>query len=374
MKTITLTGNYALKGSDLILPQECPRCLFTSDIVKINGEQCEMCDLHDQQKMQEREPWDKVVDRIKRKGKGRKYDCLVGISGGEDSSVLLYLAVKVWKLRVLVLHINNRTNRPQATNNIQLLRDKLNVNFIEYFPAKEEYDNLTDSLLKAGVPDADIANDINMSKLTFKFAIDNGIKTTLNGHSFREEGSSPKAWSFLDATYLKDIYKKHTGKDLYYYDTLSVWDQIHASLIGMYRVSPYHYDGHNRQEVLNILKAWGWQDYGGKHNENIYTAFVGNWLLPRKFGIDKRRTYLSAAIREGNITKEYAREILSKPSEFDLNDLGSRKDHIISLSNMAPIKPRSIYKQTNYKKWKPVFWLLVKLNVVPQSMFNKYCK
>src|SRR5690606_11810284 len=119
-------------------------------------------------------------------------------------------------------------NRPQATNNIQILRDRLNINFIEYYPASQEYDDLTDSLLKAGTPDCDIANDIHMSKLNFKLAKDNGIRVMLNGHSFREEGSSPKAWSFLDTTYLLDVYKKFTGKNLEFYDTLSLWDQIEA--------------------------------------------------------------------------------------------------------------------------------------------------
>jgi hypothetical protein len=81
----------------------------------------------------------------------------------------------------------------------------------------------------------------------------------LNGHSFREEGSSPKAWSFLDTTYLRDVYRKHTSKELYFYDTLSLWDQIHAGLTGMMRVSPYHYADHNRAEIIKLLKAIGWQ-------------------------------------------------------------------------------------------------------------------
>lgn len=355
---------------------ECPRCLFTSDIAKIplNGGQCEYCDLQDALRNQAREPWDKVVARIKRKGKGRKYDALIGISGGEDSSVLLYLAVQVWKLRVLVLHINNRTNRPQATNNIQILRDRLNVNFIEYYPAKEEYDELTDSLLKAGVPDADLANDVHMAKLTFKFAKENGIKVTLNGHSFREEGSSPKAWSFLDTTYLLDIYKRYTGKDLYYYDVLTLWDQVHAGLIGMERISPYHYADHNRAMVLHILRSWGWQSYGGKHNENIYTAFIGNFVLPKKFGINKLRTYLSAHIREGTMTKDFAREILKTDSEFDLNDLGDRKDHLLHLIDSSPIQPRSNFKMTNYKKLKPLLWVLVKMKVFPLTAYKKYAQ
>lgn len=371
----TLTQELTEKVEALKKPIQCRTCLFDSSVVKIESDgDCEMCHLHDQQRNQAREPWEKVLARIKKKGRGRKYDVLVGISGGEDSSVLLYLAVKVWNLRVLVLHINNRTNMPEATNNIRVLRDKLNVNLIEYFPAKDEYDELTDCLLLAGVQDADLANDVHMARLTFKFAKDNGIKTTLNGHSFREEGSSPKAWSFLDTTYLLDIYKRFTRKDLYYYEVLTLWDQIHAGLIGMDRVSPYHYADHGRAEVLTKLKAMGWQSYGAKHGENIYTMFVGNFLLPKKFGIDKRITYLSAAIREGKMSKEYAKDILATPSEFDLNLLGERKDHILKLANLSPIRQRSEYRQTNYKRLKPLFWLLWKFKVLPYSVIAKYCK
>lgn len=375
MKKYTLSQELAEKVEAIHRPTECSICLFDSSIAKLdeNGV-CEYCHLQRALKEQAREPWEDVLYKIRKKGDGRKYDCLVGISGGEDSSVLLYLAVKVWKLRVLVLHINNRTNRPQATNNIQILRDNLNVNFIEYFPAKDEYDELTDSLLKAGVPDCDIANDVIMAKLTFKFAKDNDIKVTLNGHSFREEGSSPKAWSFLDTTYLLDIYKRFTGKDLYYYDVLTLWDQIHAGLIGMLRVSPYHYADHGRAEVISKLKEMGWQDYGGKHNENIYTAFIGNYVLPNKFHIDKRRTYLSAAIREGNMTKKFAKEILETPAGFNLNDLGEKRKHLVHLVDSSPIRPRTDYKMTNYKKIKPLLWMLVKMNVFPLSAYKKYCQ
>lgn len=364
-----------MKVQQLRNPIECKTCLFDSSIAKIMDDgECEYCKLQEKQRNAAREPWDKVLARIKRKGKGRKYDCLIGISGGEDSSVLLYNAVKVWGLRVLVLHFNNRTNRPSATNNIKVLIDNLNVNYIEYFTAKEEYDDLTDALLKAGVPDMDIANDVIMSKLTFQFAKDNGIKATLNGHSFREEGSSPRAWSFIDTEYLKDIYRRWTKKELTLYEVLTPWDQIHAALIGMERISPYHFADHNRQEALKVLKSWGWKDYGGKHNENIYTAFVGNYALQNKFHIDKRKTYISAAIREGRMTKEEGKEMLRDKPEFNLNDLGDRKAHVIHLLNAYPIRSRSEYKSTNYKKWKIVFWILTKFKVVPHSMYVKYCQ
>lgn len=354
--------------------KECSTCLFDSSIAYIHPDgECSYCKLQTELREQAREPFQNVVDRIKKKGNGKQYDCLIGISGGEDSSVLLYLAVHVWELRPLVIHFNNRTNRPEANHNIKLLTERLSVNFIEYFLDKNEYENLTDALLKAGVPDCDIANDVCMSKMMFKAAKDNGIKYILNGHSFREEGSSPKAWSFIDYTYLNSVNKRWNGKNLVNYPLLTVWDQIVGGILGIQQIRPYHYSDHNRSGVLKVLKLWGWQDYGGKHNENIYTAFIGNFVLPKKFGIDKRRTYLSAHIREGKMTKEYAREILKTPADFNLDDLGERKDHLLHLVDYFPIKDRKSYKSTNFKLLKPLFWVLMKVGIFPRTAFKKYC-
>jgi hypothetical protein len=143
----------------------------------------------------------------------------------------------------------------------------------------------------------------------------------------------------------------------------------------MLRISPYHYSDHGRADVIKKLKSMGWKDYGGKHLEHKYTAWIGCNLLPNKFGIDKRRTYLSAAIREGNMTKEYAKEILSKPMEFDLNLLGERKAHILHLADSSPLNmSRAGYSVTNYKKWKPILWVLMKLKIFPLSAYKKYCQ
>jgi hypothetical protein len=354
---------------------ECRTCLFDSSIAKIHSDgECEYCKLQTELRNSSRaEDWPGVLMKIKEKGIKNKYDCLIGISGGEDSSVLAYLAVKVWNLRPLVIHFNNRTNRPEATNNIKVLVDNLNVNFIEYFVDKKEYDELTDSLLMAGVPDCDIANDVVMSKLMYKAAKDHGIKTILNGHSFREEGSSPKAWSVIDYTYLNSVYKHWFGRNLKNYPLLTVWDQIFGAIIGIRQIRPYHYADHGRAGVISKLKEMGWKDYGGKHNENIYTAFIGNYVLPKKFGIDKRRTYLSAHIREGKMTKAYAKEILATPAEFNMDDLAERKNHVLELYNTYPVGSRSDYKMTNFKRLWPVFWVLMKLGIVPQTMYKKYC-
>lgn len=354
---------------------ECKTCLFDSSIAKIHNDgECEYCKL--QKKLSQNadpEEWPIILEQIKRRGRTRQYDCLIGISGGEDSSVLLYAAVRKWGLRPLVIHFNNRTNRKVADQNIRVLVDELNVNFIEYFLDKSEYDDLQDALLKAGVPDADIANDVCMSKLMVKAALDHDIKFILNGHSFREEGSSPKAWSLIDYTYLNSINRRWNHADLNNYPLLTVWDQIWSAIRGIEKISPFHYHHHYRPEIIEEIKALGWQDYGGKHNENIYTAFVGNYLLPRKFGIDKRRTYLSAQIREGKITKEEARKVLKTPAQFNLDDLGKRKNHILNLVNRSPIRPRSDYKITNFKALRPIFWVMMKLGVVPATMYTKYC-
>lgn len=371
-----MTRTHIEDAKKFSLIQECNICLFTEDIAKIHEDGiCEYCKLQDKLRAAANpQDWNPILLKIKEAGIGKQYDCLIGISGGEDSSIMLYMAVKEWGLRPLVIHFNNRTNRPEADNNIRVLTEKLNVNFIEYFVDQAEYNRLCDSFLMAGLQDADIPNDIAMAKLMYQAAKEYGIKYVMNGHSFREEGSSPKAWSFIDYTYLKSVYKSFTGKDLVNYPLYTVWDQVLSGLLSIKQVRPFHYSDHGRKTVLQKLKDMGWRDYGGKHNENIYTAFVGNYLLPRKFKIDKRRTYLSAAIREGNMTKEYAKEILQTPADFDLNDLGDRKDHILRLVNTSPIGLRSDYKITNFKRWKLLFWVLMKLGIFPSTAYFKYCK
>lgn len=355
--------------------RECPRCLFTEDIatIPLTG-QCNYCDLQDKlRESSNPDEWKEVLADIKHAGKDKQYDCLIGISGGEDSSVMLYLAVEIWKLRPLVIHFNNRTNRPEADNNIRYLTETLNVNFIEYFLDQKEYNELCDAFLYAGLQDADIPNDIAMAKLMYTTAKNYGIKYILNGHDFAHEGSSPSAWSYMDAKYVQSVYAAYTGKKLKNYPLYTIWDQIWSGVIGIKQVRPFHFMPYlDRGPILKSI-ARGWKDYGGKHNENIYTAFVGNYLLPLKFGIDKRRTYLSAQIREGMIDKEYAKEILSTPAHFDLNDLGERKNHILNLIK-SPIGNRKDYAKYNFKMWKPVFWLLMKLGIIPKTMFVKYCR
>ena len=353
----------------------CPRCLFTSDIAHIGPTQCEYCDLQDELRKNSVGSFAAKAYGISVAGAGKKYDCLVGISGGEDSSVLLYLAVKKWKLRPLVIHFNNCWNAPEATNNIRVLIDKLSVDYIEYKVAKDEYTLLNRAFVAASVPDADIPNDIAMAKLMDTTAKQYGIKYILNGHDFRNEGSSPKAWSKIDSKYIESVYAWYTeGEKLKNYPLYTFWDQLVAAWRGIKQVRPFHYEAIDRTQILEVLKDWGWKEYGSKHCENIYTEFVGNFLLPVKFGIDKRRTYLSARMREGVITREFAHEMLEASVTFDFTKLGTERDTLLKLaSRMAPV-PRDLYPATNFRKYKFFIWILAKMGVVPHTFFVKYAK
>jgi hypothetical protein len=352
--------------------KQCPRCLFTQDIAVIGEKQCNYCDLHDQLELNSKpEQLGFELDKI-RKHKGQ-YNCLIGISGGLDSSTLLYAAVKLWGLKPLVIHFDNHWNDSIAESNMKGLIKTLGVNAITYYVDKHEYDALNSAFLRAGTPDADIPNDIAMTKLMYDTADKYGIKWILNGHDFRTEGSTPAKWTYMDAKYIKSVYECYTGKELKNYPLFTFWDQIKYALKGIKQIRPFHY-GFDRESVENemIIKT-GWKSYGAKHCENIYTEYIGSKYLPEKFGIDKRRVYLSALIRSGRITKNDALiELENKPC-FSMAKFGNYGLYIIA-DSASKVKDRKLFDHYNFKRYKAVIWVLAKLKVVPWTMFVKYCK
>ena len=348
--------------------------MFTEDFAKIHDDGvCEYCKLQDKLASQAIN-FDCVLSKVKKAGKGKKYDCLMGISGGADSSVLLYLAVKVWGLRPLVIHLDNRWNLDIAQNNMKVITDYLSVPLIVYYPDKQEYDQLNNSFLMAGVPDADIPNDIAMTKLSYETAAKNGIKYLLLGHDLRREGSTPAKWTYMDAKYIQSVYRYWTGKELKNYPLFTFWDQIKYAFKGIKQVRPFHFGDFDRAKVLAHLRAIGWKDYEAKHCENINTEYVGSYLLPKKFNIDKREVYLSAEIRSGLLTKPEARIKLAKEVTFDLDKLGHRRDEILSMVERSGIGSRDEYPRYNFRRWKVVIWLLAMFKVVPYTFYKKYAQ
>lgn len=353
----------------------CTRCLFTSDFATIHDDGvCEYCNLHDTLEANAHpEELPRIIETIRRKGKGKEFDCLMGISGGLDSTLLLYCAVRKWKLRPLVIHFDNGWNTPAAESNMKQITELLGVPVIVYKPNKIEYDNLNRAFLHAGVPDADIPNDIAMTKLMYDTAHKYGIKWILNGHDFRTEGSTPAKWTYMDAKYIQSVYDYYIGfhSPLKNYPLFTFKDQLLAGIRGIRQVRPFHYITNREDMEAELKHEIDWQDYGGKHAENVYTEFIGSYVLPNKFGIDKRIVYLSAQVRSGKITKQHAKIKLSKPPSIDGEKINLDWLHY---ATVIPINDRSQFDRYNFKRLKPLIWVLMKMKVVPFSFWSKYAK
>jgi len=176
----------------------------------------------------------------------------------------------------------------------------------------------------------------------------------------------------MDAKYIKDVYHKYTGQNLKNYPLFTIWDQIYYGFLGIKNVRPFHYD-FDRETIEKEMKEFiSWEDYGGKHCENVYTEFVGSYLLPFKFNIDKRIVYLSAQVRSGKLSKEDAKSIFDIKPNFNLLKVFEKNKKISKLIESKP-QSRDIYKKYDFKKYKMLIWILSKLKVVPYTFYKKYC-
>jgi hypothetical protein len=350
---------------------ECKKCLLTSDIVHIENGECEFCRLHDELEKQTPEQFERILKKI-RKRKG--YQVLIGISGGWDSSYLLWYTVEVLGLKPLVLHFNNRWNNPIAEYNMNLLVNTLDVDLLR-ITSDDTYDRICGALLLAGVKDADIANDMYMADIMQTTALKYNIKYIFNGHDFRTEGSTPLGWTYMDAKYMASVYEYAYGEKLKIDHLQTFAKQIWAGIRGIKHIRVFHYINIPQWQKDEVLKDIGIRDYGAKHGENIYTKFIGYWLLPKKWGIDKRIVYLSAQVRSGYLTKEEAR--LRMMEDVDLSDIDT--DEILARTwvsvDMAMAVPKKTYKDFdhyNFKRFKPLIWLMAKLHLISYTFYKKY--
>jgi hypothetical protein len=347
-----------------IIYMECKRCLLTSDIARINKDGiCEYCELHDRQEFAPKN-LAKMLLKIKAAKRG-KYDCLIGISGGFDSAILLHQA-KAWGLSPLVIHFDNHYNTVDANYNIEQLVQKTGVDFIRYYVDKTEYDAVQKSLLMSGTPDGDILNDLVMTDLIFQTAEKNRIKYILNGHNYRTEGSSPRGYTYMDAKYLESIHGKPITLPIFRFK-----DQIRWALLGIKQLRPFHeweFEFENYKKL--VINKYLLKDYGKKHGENIVTDFVGSYYLPIKFGIDKSIVYLSAQIRSNTIQKK---DVVKQKTRFDYVEFIDKNFGLKEIMN-APVKRRSEYDKYNFKRYRLLVWVLVKMGSLPYTFYLKYCK
>jgi len=257
----------------------------------------------------------KIIEKIKKDGKNKDYDCVIGVSGGVDSTFLA-CKVKEFGLRPLAAHFDNGWDSELSVINIQNTVQKLGIDLITNVVDWEEFKDLQKSLLKASTPDGEVPSDHAVTGTLYWAANKYNIKYIITGLNYSEEGLLPKSWSYghIDWPYLKGLHKKfgHLPIKTYPYHTISRLF-YYTFIKRIKRIGLLNYINFTREDATKLItNELGWKQYGWKHHESIYTRFWQAYVLPEKFGIDKRRAHLSNLICSGKIKREKALSELEK--------------------------------------------------------------
>lgn len=369
----------------------CTRCLMDSTVKGIvfdsNGE-CTFCKIHDD--IENKYPLNaetpiklrELVEKIKSDGKNQKYDCIVGVSGGRDSTYTLYNAVKLG-LRPLAFHFDNGWNSEIAVENIKQITDKLGVDLYTHVADWEEFKDLQRAFLYASVPDAEVPTDWVITSLLYEVARKEKVKYFIGGHSFRTEGTTPLTWTYQDARYINDIHKIFGKKKIKSFPIMSMSKFVFYSLFSntKYIRLLYYYQYDEKKVIETLKREVGWRDYGGKHFESTYTSFFQSYILPKKFNIDKRRLHYSALVRSGQISREEANASLAiepfvggeELVDYNLKKLGISKDEF---EKIMLEKPKSFLDYKSYypliKKLRLPIKIAIRLGLIPEVIYYKY--
>jgi len=259
--------------------------------------------------------WNSIVKEIKLKGLNNRYDCIIGVSGGTDSSYLLFLAIQNG-LRPLAVNFDNGWNGDISVKNIRKMTEALNIDLETYVVDYEEIKDLLRAYMKAGLPWIDMPTDLAVKAILYKIAGREKIKFVLRGNDFRSEGTQPREWTYGDGKQLKYVHKKFGESKLRTFPNYKLSELMYFSLMkGIKSVYPFYYlDYHKKKAQLFLQNNYKWEYYGGHHFENTFTRFAISYWLFEKFDIDKRKITLSAQVLSGEISREEAMDILlSKP-------------------------------------------------------------
>ena len=371
----------------------CSVCLYNSTLSGIyfdaNGK-CNYCHQIDHLKniyqptsTKGEELLNKIVNEIKLKGRGKKYDCVVGISGGTDSSFLLMKCVD-WGLRPLAVHYDNTWNSAIASQNIYRITQELKVDLYTYVVDYAESNDLKRSFLKARVREFDADTDIAFVQTLRSVASQNRVQYILEGHSYLTEGLTPVGSNYLDGAYVRDIHAQYGSTKLDTFPNMNLAQFLKWIIIYRQKfIRPLWYLPYSKEQARNELsKRLGWKYYGGHHLENYSSNFAHSIWLPEKFQLDYRILTLAADVREGRISKQSGmlqllRERDKQPdlSNYLLARLDLTSDE---LETLLTGHQRNWTEFKTYKKFfeafRYIFYIFAKTNLVPMSFYIKYCK
>lgn len=253
---------------------------------------------------------DSLVEHIKKVGRGKTYDCVVGVSGGVDSSYLAYLA-KSRGLTPLAVHVDGGWNSELAVKNIESLIKALDMDLITFVVDWKEMQDLQAAFLRSGVANQDIPQDHAFVAGVYRIANQHGIKYVLSGGNNSTESILPESWGYnsLDLRHIKGIHRRFGSGRLSNYPTINFFQYYiyYRYLRGIRTARLLDYIEYNKENAMHVLQAdFGWRYYGGKHFESRFTKFFQACYLPEKFGYDKRRAHLSSLIVSGQLDRDAA--------------------------------------------------------------------
>lgn len=377
--------------------QICSRCVQDSSVpgISFDGDGvCNFCHFHD--KLEKIFPngkkgeiiLERFFNKIRNKGKNNKYDCIIGISGGRDSTYLLYLAVKKWGLRPLAVHFNDGFDNPVAGENMLKAVKLLGVDLRTITSDWREGKALKIDFLKASVPDLNMGTDIGIASSLYGTAAKEGVKYILIGQSFRTEGIKPLSWSFFDGDYLKNVHKKFSNQPLRKWKpndpgfNLAVKELFYYTAVrGIKTILPMYYYDYIRDDADKIIKdELGWTYPGAHYFDDLYHSMI-KYIHRVKFNIDMNMNSDSALVRSGQLTRESALTrahgvySIEDPKIIDLciKRLGISKEEFEEYMALPPKTFRD-YK-TAYsiiRLMKYPIKIMSLLHFIPRITFDKY--
>ena len=369
----------------------CTRCLYNDSIPNIIFDKNGVCNFCKQNEELEKEypigdegqlKLVKIIDQIKHRGKNNRYDCIIGVSGGCDSSYMLYRA-KEFGLKPLAVNFDNGWGEEIADKNLAIMTNKLNIDFLQIKVDKNELDDMFRSFMLASVPEIDAPSDIGLATALYIAAEAFNIKYIFDGHSFRTESISPPGYFYFDGKYVSGIHSLFGKIKSNTFPNMKLIPFLKWMLVKrIKRIRPIYYMDYDKELTKKFLiKEFGWNWYGGHHHENRFTIFCNRYYMPRKFGLDVRVLEYSALVRSGQLSREEAIKRIAEPlpkCEEIIEEVKNRfKFSDTEFKNIMEDTPKSYksfktYKDT-FRRLRPLFWVGYKMELIPKSFYVKFC-
>lgn len=328
--------------------QICTRCVMDTTDPEISFDDCGVCNhCHKYDyvikqnilsNLRGKADINAIIARIKKDGAKNEYDCIIGVSGGVDSTFVAY-TTKKFGLRPLAVHLDNGWDSELSVKNIENALKILDIQLYTYVIEWQEVKDLQLAFLKASTPDGEIPTDHAIVSLLYHTASRMGLKYVIFGYNMRTESHLPPAWSqgWFDLNYIKNVHRKFGILKLKTFPHMSLWTYFwYKQNLRSFNILDY-LDYSKKNAMQELESTLGWRYYGGKHCESIYTRFYQGYILIKKFGYDKRRSHLSSLICSGEIMRDHALEEL-KNAPYPVEVQESDKEYVLKKLGLSESK------------------------------------